>query len=93
MRPEKYTQVQCPGCGAWRTLTQRQGRRIAAGKADSLCPLCRNSGAHLPPDDEDRRYWLERFDDEQIPELGEFVFGRGDSRAVRVWPKRLYRPS
>ena len=44
---------------------------------------------HPPPDDGDRAYWLERFDDETLAEWGQLFFGRGDAAAVAAWRARL----
>jgi hypothetical protein len=32
-----------------------------------------------PPDDDDRRFWLERFDDHEVLALAEGFYGRGTS--------------
>ncbi len=43
------------------------------------------------PDDSDRRWWLERFDDTEIAEMALFVFGRrpGSLRRIRSERERL----
>jgi len=39
--------------------------------------------------DEDRRYWLARFDDEEIVEMAAAYYGRGHREAVAAWRARL----
>jgi hypothetical protein len=59
-------EVICPGCGDRRTLSIRHARRNAGSYGrPSLCKLCRTPRPK-PPTDSDRRYWLERFSDEDI---------------------------
>jgi hypothetical protein len=42
------------------------------------------------PDDTDRAFWLERFDDSEIAEMALFMFGRrADRERIRSERKRL----
>ena len=48
--------------------------------------MCRNERSRKPPEDKDRRFWLQRFSDEEILRM---VFGifeeEGDIEMVRYW--------
>jgi hypothetical protein len=72
----QLTTVICPGCGRERDVSARTARR-GAGR----CRFClSNDGVIEPPDDTDRLYWLERFDDEAIAEMALHMFGRRPDR-------------
>jgi hypothetical protein len=73
----ELTVVECPECGRQRSVSARTARR-GAGR----CRLCLSGdGVIEPPDDDDRRYWLERFSDEEIAEIVWFTFGHRPDRA------------
>jgi hypothetical protein len=44
------------------------------------------------PTDDDRRFWLERFTDDEVVEMAEAMYGGGSVEAVRDWRARLFRP-
>jgi hypothetical protein len=47
-------------------------------------------GVIEPPDDEDRTWWLVRFDDQEIAEMALFMFGRRpDRERIRSERERL----
>jgi hypothetical protein len=48
--------ARCERCGAPRTVSTRQTRRIEAGHSGSLCPVCR--GGEIVARDQDYRFWL-----------------------------------
>jgi len=75
----------CPGCGRRRTVDARTARR----KPQS-CNLCRHPGKHKPPDNKDRRFWLQRFSDEEILHMALGIFGgEGDLAIIAYWRTRL----
>jgi hypothetical protein len=78
--------VECPVCRRERFVSARTARR-GAGK----CRWCLAGDGHIePPDDDDRRYWLSRFDDQELCELATVVFCRpGSLRRIRSERKRL----
>jgi hypothetical protein len=55
------------------------------------CRLCiSGDGIIERPDDTDRAFWLERFDDSEIAEMALFVFGRRpDRERIRSERERL----
>ena len=67
-------------------MSARTARR-GAGR----CRLCiSGDGIIEPPDDSDRRWWLERFDDSEIAEMALFMFGRRpDRERIRSERERL----
>jgi hypothetical protein len=63
--------IACPGCGRLRDVSARTARR-----GPGRCRFCLDGDGRIePPSDEDRTFWLERFDDQEIAELGLFMFG------------------
>jgi hypothetical protein len=82
----ELTTVVCPGCGRERSASARPARR-GAGR----CRLCLDGDGIIPePDDDDRAFWLERFDDAEIAELALFMFGRQpDRERIRSERERL----
>jgi hypothetical protein len=78
--------VECPGCGRTRDVSARTARR-GAGR----CRWCLSGdGVIEPPDDTDRAFWLERFDDSEIAEMALFMFGRRpDRERIRRESERL----
>jgi hypothetical protein len=49
-------------------------------------------GVIEPPDDTDRAFWLERFDDSEIAEMALFLFGRRpDRERIRSEREQLLR--
>ena len=86
---EQYVDVVCPVCLLPRTIVAKQAKRIAKGLADGRCRSCRNPRVLLPPDNEDRRFWLRRFDDQEIAVMAEAFYGRGSIEAVARWRARL----
>ena len=75
-----------PGCGRTRDVSARTARR-GAGR----CKWCLSGdGVTERPDDTDRAFWLERFDDSEIAEMALFVFGRRpDRERIRSERERL----
>jgi hypothetical protein len=70
----------------------RGTRRHARPAVDAgRCRWClANDGVIEPPDNEDRRWWLERFSDEEIAEAALFMFGRRpDRERIRRARERL----
>ena len=85
-----YVDVTCPVCRLPRSITRRQARRITTGQAAGRCRSCRHpQPERLPPDDEDRLYWLARLSDEEIVEIATAYCGRGKREAVAAWRARL----
>ena len=85
-----YVDVTCPACRLPRSVTKRQASRIGTGTTDGRCRACRHpQPQRLPPDDEDRRYWLARFSDEEIVEMAAAYYGHGKREAVATWRARL----
>jgi hypothetical protein len=78
--------VECPGCKRERLVSARTARR-GAGR----CRFCLDGTGDIPePDDEDRTWWLVRFDDQEIAELALFIFGhRPDRERIRAERERL----
>jgi hypothetical protein len=69
--------VECPGCSRERFVSARTARR-GAGR----CTHCiSGDGVIEAPTDEDRAFWLERFDDESIYEMALGLCGRRPDRA------------
>lgn len=80
-------EVVCPSCGQRRTVSDRQARR-----GTTLCKLCRYPHTRLRPEDKDRRFWLERFSDEEILDLALGVFGHlGSISHIRAWRRKLLK--
>jgi hypothetical protein len=80
-------EVFCPGCGRPREISDRHARRT---EEPTLCVACRHPGKHLPPGDSDRRFWLERFSDEEIVLMVEAMTDRkADLDRIRWWRKEL----
>ena len=73
--------ITCPSCGRHRVVSDRNARR-----RPQTCDMCRNERSRKPPEDKDRRFWLQRFSDEEILRM---VFGifeeEGDIEMVRYW--------
>jgi hypothetical protein len=66
-----------PAAGAPETYPREPPRR-GAGR----CKWCLSGdGIIEPPDDSDRRYWLERLSDEEIAEAALCMFGHRPDRA------------
>jgi hypothetical protein len=80
------TTVTCPGCGRERDVSARTARR-GAGR----CRWClANDGVIEPPDDDDRLYWLMRFDDDDLCQMATTIFRRpGSVRRIRAERERL----
>jgi hypothetical protein len=69
--------AECPECGRQRSVSARTARR-GAGR----CTLCiSGDGVIEAPDDTDRAFWLERFDDSELAEMAWFMFGHRPDRA------------
>ena len=49
--------MRCPSCGSSRDVSLEQARRIARGKSNAKCRLCRHEQP-IRVSDEDRRFWL-----------------------------------
>jgi hypothetical protein len=55
---------------------------LSPRRGPGRCTHCiSGDGVVEPPDDGDRRYWLERFSDEELAEIVWFVFGHRPDRA------------
>jgi hypothetical protein len=82
----ELTTVTCPGCGRERDVSARTARR-GAGK----CRWCLAGDGYIEPtDDDDRRFWPERFTDDDLCELATIIFNRpGSVRRVRSERERL----
>jgi len=82
----EQTLVECPECGRQRSVSARTARR-----GPGRCRLCiSGDGIIEPPDDTDRAFWLERFDDSEIAEMALFMFGhRPDPAHIRSERERL----
>jgi hypothetical protein len=91
------TRILCPTCGGIRDVTPRQARRIAspkdpAGRQCRECLIGRLS-PRQKPDEEDHRFWLERFNDREIVDLCIAFYGQGSPAAVATWRERLGIPA
>jgi hypothetical protein len=77
--------VECPGCKRERLVSARTARR-GAGR----CRFCLDGTGVVPdPDDESRRWWLERFSDDELFEMA-WMFGRRpDRERIRSERERL----
>jgi hypothetical protein len=54
------------------------------------CRLCLSGDGTVPlPDDESRRWWLERFDDDELCEMTRAMFGRASLEYFRRERERL----
>jgi hypothetical protein len=87
-RTEQRVDVECSVCGTLFETGDRQSRRLRTGEKVALCSLCWYLEKH-PLCDDDRRWWLERFNDEQIVQLASGLFGFGSVEAVAAWRIRL----
>jgi hypothetical protein len=78
--------IECPGCNRERFVSARTARR-GAGR----CRWCLAGDGHIErPDDDDRRWWLERFDDAELCEMATLVVCRpGSLRRIRAERERL----
>jgi hypothetical protein len=78
--------VECPVCRRERFVSARTARR-GAGR----CTLCiSGDGVIEAPTDEDRAFWLERFDDSELAEMAWFMFRhRPDREHIRCERERL----
>jgi hypothetical protein len=67
-------------------VSARTARR-GAGK----CRWCLARDGHIePPDDDDRRFWLQTFSDDELVELATIIFCRpGSLRRIRAERERL----
>jgi hypothetical protein len=76
--------IECPSCGRERDVSARTARR-GAGR----CRFCLDGTGDIPePDDEDRTWWLVRFDNQEIAELASFG-RRPDRERIRSERERL----
>jgi hypothetical protein len=82
----ELTTVTCPGCGRERDVSARTARR-GAGK----CRWCLAGDGQIErPDDDDRRFWLQAFSDDELVELATIIFCRpGSVRRIRSERERL----
>ena len=78
--------VTCPSCGRMRDVSARTARR-GAGR----CKWCLSGDGVIEcPDDTDRAFWLERFDDDTIYEMALGLCGRRpDRERIRSERERL----
>ncbi len=80
-------EVTCPNCGGIREVSDRHARRTETA---TLCVACRNPSKHDPPSDTDRRYWLERFSDQEIVRMTEAMCDqKADLANIQRWRKQL----
>jgi hypothetical protein len=78
-------EIICPGCGRHRLVSDRNARR-----KPQTCNLCRHPDKHQPPEDKDRRFWLERFSDEEILHLAFGIFEEeGSLETIHLWRLHL----
>lgn len=64
---EFTARIVCPECGQERETSAGQGRRAFSGCSDLRCEGCRfGVQPRGAVDDEDRRFWLERFSDDEV---------------------------
>jgi hypothetical protein len=68
--------IECPECGRQRSVSARTARR-GAGR----CRLCISGDGVSEPPDDDRRFWLQAFSDEELAEMMWFLFGHRPDRA------------
>jgi hypothetical protein len=78
--------IEFPECGRQRSVSARTARP-GAGR----CRLCiSGDGVSEPPDDDDRRFWLQAFSDEELAEMAWFMFRhRPDREHIRGERERL----
>lgn len=62
--------VYCRGCGTPRVLTRRQARRAG------LCPACLYGSKETTVTDRHRRYWFNKFNDNELSLLASELAGR-----------------
>lgn len=63
--------VRCTNCGGHRDVSRRQSLRAAP-----LCSDCRFPRTVPPVTDDDRRWWLERFADDELAMIASMIFRR-----------------
>jgi hypothetical protein len=85
-KADRLFRVVCARCGQARLLSDGRARAIAR-EGPSVCRSCRQRPPKIR--DQDRLWWLRRYDDETIAQLAATAFGRGDPRAVSSWRLRL----
>lgn len=77
--------VACPNCGRERVISTRHARR-----KPPTCNLCRFPTRKYNPTDGDRRFWLERFTDDEIIDMCFGIFEEvGDCEIVASWRELL----
>ena len=85
-KPSYRREVVCPSCGQPREISDRHARRTE----DTLCVACRFPAKRQPPGDADRRYWLERFTDEEIVIMVEAITDqKADIDRIAWWRREL----
>ena len=90
--PNARVAITCARCNLDYEVGERQARRILRGGAGRVCPCCRHRAGHPSVEDE-RTYWLRRFDDATIAEMTRAIFGAGSVEAVKAWRARLLATS
>ena len=86
-KPSYTKEVFCPGCGRPRDISDRHARRTEEPR---LCVACRFPAKKQPPGDADRRYWLERFTDDEIILMVEAMTDQhADAERIAWWRKEL----
>lgn len=86
VRFEQQVRVRCCDCGSPLFLTERQARRREQQHRCSICVILAHHGRE-PVEDRHRRYWLERFSDEEIARLASEMLGEDvpTSRVQERW--------
>jgi hypothetical protein len=87
-RVDERVDVSCSRCDLTYELGVGQARKVATDQAPGVCPCCRYRERH-PPDEDDRAWWLRRFTDAEIAEMGRALFGVGSVETVSQWRARL----
>lgn len=65
-----------PACGRVRLVSTETARKIRYGRASGLCLPCgKMAGPNVRVTASMRRFWLDRFTEEQIVEMAEALFG------------------
>lgn len=81
---EPTRDVICPMCGGRRRVSGRHARR------SPVCSLCRHPAKIKAPEDKDRRFWLERFSDDEILDIAHGIFDKeGDLATIQAWRSHL----
>ena len=75
---EAWVELRCSDCGDVYTLYARRAFEYRREGREPRCRTCRRP-ERPPPDEGDRRYWLERFSLAEIRELAAGIWGHDDA--------------